>query len=125
VIQVQRIGVVDTDVLIDDLEALARGDFDQAVLAQPSGTTRWLASTHVFEEMYRPDKLGNSNKFEKLARQSVGEVWAASSGELRLLFETRLLPNIRFVDVTGVRTRSPQPSQPRIRRMLRQVNSPP
>ena len=54
------------------------------------------ASRHVYREMYQPDKLGNANKFEKLARQSQVEGWGRSADVFQRVFESEYLPVIRF-----------------------------
>jgi hypothetical protein len=58
-----------------------------------------LAARHVFDEMYRDDGFGHANKFEKLAEQSALEGWPTEAAHFQAVFETTMLPLIRFVAV--------------------------
>ena len=49
--------------------------------------------------MYRDDGFGHANKFEKLAEQSVSEGWPTEASRFQAVFETTMLPLIRFVEV--------------------------
>jgi hypothetical protein len=100
-----RVGIIDSDVLIDDLIAHAEDPAGGSLFTRRTGSIRWLASAHVLTEMYRADALGNRHKFDKIAGQSIGTPWNISADKLRQEFETNYLPAISFVDVEGVMTR--------------------
>lgn len=92
-----RLAVIDTDVLIDELELAAEGGLTHVEMMAGSGGTRLLASWHVLVEMYQSDNLGNPDKFHKLAGQLSARRASAHPDELRAIFERRLLPWIWFV----------------------------
>ena len=103
----RRVAILDTDVVVDDLIAYAADPVRGSLLTKPLGSTRWVASSHVYREMYKSDALGNRHKFDKIAGQLAGTPCAISAEELRHVFETCYLPMIMFVDVTGVMTEHP------------------
>ncbi len=93
--------ILDTCRVVDDLKAYVRQDLDHPPLgtvALAFGSVLYFAPLHVFDEMYRPDNLGNANKFEKLARQSDAEGWSTEASAFRSAWETKYVPKIRFVD---------------------------
>lgn len=99
---IRRVGIIDSDSLIDDLIAHVRQPALGSLFSQPLGSIHWIASSHVYSEMYRPDALGNRHKFDKVAGQSVGEAWQTTADNLRRRFEDSYLPAIRFVDMHDV-----------------------
>ena len=101
-VPLSRVGIIDTDALLDDLVAHATEPVRGSLFTRRTGSTRWIASAHVFYEIYQSDKLGNRDKFDKIAHQSVGKPWQTSAAELRDAFETLYLSAISFVDVEGV-----------------------
>jgi hypothetical protein len=102
--QVPRIGVVDTDALMNDLKARVRGSAFDSVFTNRLGgrSSPWYASMHVLIEMYQEDPLFFPDKFHKLCAQSMEQGWPTSAATFRQVFEADYLPAIRFVDVTGV-----------------------
>ena len=65
-----------------------------------SNRSHLVAATHVYEEMYRSDRLGFPDKFHKLASQAAQEGWPTDRhGEFKRTFETEYLPKITFVDM--------------------------
>jgi hypothetical protein len=102
--QVGRIGVIDTDALMNDLKARVRGlVFDSVFTSRLGGRPGpWYASTHVLTEMYQEDPLFFPDKFHKLCAQSIEQGWPTGAATFRQVFEADYLRSIRFVDVTGV-----------------------
>jgi hypothetical protein len=102
-----RIGILDTDCLFDDVIYQATGgrissQFPAVKVTSVLGSTLYFASLHVFDEMYRPDKLGHANKFEKMARQAASSGMEISVTKFQRVFEDEFLPLIRFIDMSGV-----------------------
>ncbi|MBI4932912.1 MAG: hypothetical protein HY828_03475 [Actinobacteria bacterium] len=102
--QGRRIGVIDTDALMNDLKARVRGSALDSVFTSRLGgrPAPWYASTHVLIEMYQEDPLFFPDKFHKLCAQSMEQGWPTHAATFRQVFEAEYLRSIRFVDVTGV-----------------------
>ncbi len=93
VLDVPDVQIFDTDHIINMVKADVR---DRRPIRSRS---RIYASHHVYEEMYQADHLGNANKFEKLASQSIQEGWSTTPDKFQSVFEEDYLPTIVFVDV--------------------------
>jgi hypothetical protein len=101
----ERVGVVDTDVVVDELEAIVTNPNSTVLFA--ARHIRWFAASHVLREMYQPDRLGNRHKFDKLSSQLAAKGHAMNPDDIQGVFETRILPLIRFVDVDQVMNQHP------------------
>ena len=93
IFDVPDVQILDTDHIINTLKTAARNGM---LITSPG---RIYASRHVYDEIYQADKLGNANKFEKLASQSIHEGWSTTSDKFQSVFENDYLPTIVFVDV--------------------------
>ena len=93
IFDVPDVQILDTDHIINTLKAAV----SDGMLSESPG--RLYASRHVYDEMYQADKLGNANKFEKLASQSINEGWSTTADKFRSVFENDYLPTIVFVEV--------------------------
>jgi hypothetical protein len=93
--------VLDTTQIIDELKAQVRPDiYSRGVIGTSSSKRSYLvAATHVYEEMYRSDRLGFPDKFHKLASQAEREGWPTDQGDFKRTFETEYLPRITFVEM--------------------------
>lgn len=96
----RRVGVLDTDALMNDLARRVESDESSPALALPHGLgTTWLAARHVFDEFYAADELGYPDKFAKLAEQASNRGLRIGPERFRTVFETSYLPAISFVDI--------------------------
>lgn len=93
--------VLDTTQVVNELKAMCQLGYVPRGAIRPTAPRHSLvvASRHVYTEMYRDDGFGHANKFEKLAEQSHEHGWPTEPRVFREVFESRLLPLIRFIDV--------------------------
>lgn len=102
-IPISRVGVLDTDALMNDLARHVASGGRLPPLALPQGLgTAWLAARHIFDEFYSRDDYGHEDKFVKLAKQASANGSAIEAHRFRAAFESMYLPRIRFVDVGSV-----------------------
>lgn len=101
------VGVLDTDYIFD--EVVLETEFNAASsffkISQFKSIT-WLASNHIYDEMYKPEisgseiKQGFENKFDKMSEQALLQRNVKiPASKYRLTFEEKFLPHIRFVEV--------------------------
>lgn len=92
--------LLDTAHVLDELKDLVGHGWRARGVIEPDGPCRAsvVASRHVYDEMYRDDGFGHADKFEKLAEQSTDEGWPTDAAVFRRVFESRMLPVIRFVE---------------------------
>ena len=93
--------VLDTAQIIDELKAQVRPGIHSRrfIGLSAHGGCHLVAAVHVYDEMYRSDRLGFPDKFHKLASQAHQEGWPTEQGQFRRAFETDYLPKITFVDM--------------------------
>ncbi len=101
------IGVLDTDYIFDEVvletESSAGSSFFK--ISRFKSIT-WLASNHIYDEMYKPEmsgsqiKNGFENKFEKMSEQALlKRNVSIPASKYCQTFEEKFLPHIRFVEV--------------------------
>lgn len=101
------VAVLDTDYIFDEVvletESSATSSFFK--ISQFKSIT-WLASNHIYDEMYKPEisgseiKQGFENKFDKMSEQALlRRNLKVPASKYRLTFEEKFLPHIRFVEV--------------------------
>jgi hypothetical protein len=98
-----RTAILDTDYLLNQVkEGVRRGGSLFLVGGPPLGKVRAFASSHVLQELYQSDNLGNRHKWDKLAKQSEVEGWPRTCKSFQSFFESQFLSHITFVDVSGM-----------------------
>lgn len=97
----QRIVIIDTCRLLDDLKARVKGEpqLGGSSIADVAVGTLYFASSHVFTELHQADRLGFPDKFHKLAHQALTEGWPTEVGVFRDAFEQHYRPRLRFIDI--------------------------
>lgn len=99
--------VLDTDDIFDEVvletESNVGSSFVKTSLLK---SITWLASNHIYGEMYKPEisgskiKQGFENKFDKMSEQALLQRNVKiPASKYRLTFEEKFLPHIRFVEV--------------------------
>jgi hypothetical protein len=98
-----RVAILDTDYLLDQIACMVNTPHSaQCSFLPPFSHARAFASAHVLRELYQPDKLGNRNKWEKLAVQAAKQGKTTQALHYESCFEQFFLPKITFVDVRGI-----------------------
>ena len=96
-----RVAILDADYILDQVQVIV-GSAEKGVRRWPGppfDNSRTFASRHILTELYQADRLGNANKWEKLAGQGRQRGWDLGADIYRHAFEQRMLPLITYVEV--------------------------
>ena len=97
------VAILDADYILNQVAKMVDNPDLLLILGPPPfGRGRTFASQHVLTELYQRDKLGFSNKWEKLAHQGAERGGSAKPADYQGAFERSFLPEITFVDVSGM-----------------------
>lgn len=111
-----RVAILDTDYILNQLKDRVRfGIGCRTSAGPPVGQARSFASSHVLQELYKADALGNRDKWDKLAKQSQSEGWPRRPDTFREIFESEYLEDITFVNVSGMFEDDPIAQKVRLR----------